>query len=286
MEENQNDKRSRNAGLLATTLFHGGIALLFFLLMAWKAPNPPNPEYGVEINLGFSSEGSGDVQSDVDPGNEGTSDEAQTEPEPTQPDQTNTEPVTEQADQQPVVTDETNPVAVKTEPKEVKEEVKPVEKKEVKPTEVKKQEVNKDAVFTPKETTPTQKKGENKSEGDDANKTGNKGQPNGTLDPNAQYTGTPGGGDNGKGFSISLSGWRYDKEPKFTFPENESGKVVFEIHLDDQGEIIYLQPVERGLSAQAIEMCRTEIQKLTFSQTGTTVPEISKGRITIHVRSK
>lgn len=286
MDETQNDKRSRNVGLLATILFHGGIALLFFLLMAWTAPNPPHPEYGVEINLGFSDVGSGDVQSDVDPGNEGTSEETPVEPEPTQPKEVKSDPVEEQPEQQPVVTDESNPVSVKSEPKVQKEEIKPVVKKEVTPKETTKPEVKQESLYTPKETNTTKKQGENKSEGDDTNKAGNKGQPNGTLDPNAQYTGTPGGGDNGKGFSISLSGWRYDKEPKLPPLENESGKVVFEIHLDDQGEIIFLQPIERGLSDRAIDLYRAEIQKLTFSQVGATVPEVSKGRITINVRAK
>jgi protein TonB len=289
MEESK-DKKSRNIGLIATITFHGGIALLFLLLMAWKAPNPPLPEYGVEINLGFSSEGSGDEQIATDPGTEGTTNESAAQPTETQPEEIKEETTQEQAQEQ-VVTEEKNPVSVKEEKK--KEELKTEPKKEpvkTTPTETKKQEVNKEAVFNPNQTTDkttTQKTGENKSEGDDKNKTGNKGQSTGTVDPNASYTGTnPGGGDNSEGFGLQLSGWKWDRKPDPKLPENESGRLVFEIEVDENGEITRLVPIERGLSATAEKICREEILKLTFTQTGTNVPSISKGKVTFVVKAQ
>lgn len=289
--EAENDKRSRNIGLIGTITFHGAIALLFLLLMAWKAPNPPLPEYGVEINLGFSNEGSGDEQIATDPGNEGTTDESAALPTEAQPEEVKEEK-TEEQKQQEVVTDEKNPVSVKEEKKVVKEEVKTEPKKEpikTTPTEIKKQEVKKDAVFTPTETidkTTSQKTGENKSEGDDKNKTGNKGQPTGTLDPNASYSGTQGGGAGGSGTGLDLAGWTWDRKPDPKLPENESGRLVFEIEVDENGEITRLVPIERGLSATAEKICREEILKLTFSQTGANVPNISKGKITFVVKAQ
>jgi protein TonB len=290
MEESK-DKKSRNVGMIATIVFHGGIALLFLILMAWKAPNPPLPEYGVEINLGFSSEGSGEEQIATDPGTEGTTDESPAQPTEAQPEEVKEEKVEEQK-QQEVVTDEKNPVSVKEEKKEVKEEVKTETKKETAkttPTETKKQEVNKEAVFNPNQTTDkttSQKTGENKSEGDDTNKTGNKGQPTGTPDPNASYSGTQGGGAGGDGDGLDLAGWKWDHKPDPKLPENESGRLVFEIWVDGDGEITRLVTLERGLSAAAEKIFRDEIEKLTLTRTGEKVPEISKGKITIVVKAQ
>ncbi len=287
--ENENDKRSRNIGLIASLVFHGGIALLLFLLVAWKAPNPPLPEYGVEINLGFSETGSGDIQPQSEAGDEGLSEESSSQSQETQTQEAVKEEVTEKQ-QDEVVTDESNPVSVNEEKGEVKEEVKKETSKEVKTTpKEEKKVIKEEAVFTPKETTDKtteQKKGENQSQGNDKNKTGDKGQPTGTLDPNASFTGLQGGGAGGSGTGLDLAGWTWDRKPDPKLPENESGRLIFEIEVDENGEITKLVAIERGLSAQAEKICRDEILKLTFSQTGANVPSISKGKITFVVKAQ
>ena len=50
-------------GMITSGVFHGLILLLFLILVAWREPNPPLPEYGIEINLGFDDAGSGDTRS-------------------------------------------------------------------------------------------------------------------------------------------------------------------------------------------------------------------------------
>ena len=112
-----NDKRSKRIGLIASLTIHGAIALILFLLVAWKAPNPPLPEYGVEINLGFSDTGEGDIQPQTEVGNEGLSEESALQPEEAQSQEEVKEESTSQ--QEEVVTDETNPVSVIEEKKEV-----------------------------------------------------------------------------------------------------------------------------------------------------------------------
>jgi protein TonB len=287
--EEEKDKKSRNVGLIATITFHGAIALIFLMLMAWRAPNPPLAEYGVEINLGFQDEGSGEEQIATDPGNEGTTNESAQQPTEAQPEETKQETTEQQ--QHEVTTDETNPVSVKTEKKEEKTEIKTEPKKDpvkVTPTETKK-EVKTEAVFNPNQTTDkttSQKTGDNKSEGNDTNKTGNKGQPTGTLDPNASYSGIKGGGAGGDGTGLDLAGWKWDSKPAPKIPENESGRLVFEIWVDGDGEITKLVPIERGLSAAAEKICRDEIMKLTFTPTGANVPEVSKGKITFVVKAQ
>ena len=286
--EEDNDKRSKRIGLIASLSIHGAIALILFLLVAWKAPNPPLPEYGVEINLGFSDVGTGDIQPQTEVGDEGLSEEsvAQSQENQSQPEVKEEEP----SQQEEVVTDETNPVSVKEEKKEVKEEAKKETPKEItpKPKEVKK-EVKEEAVFTPKETTDnttTQKKGGNLSQGNDTNAKGDKGQPTGTLNPDASYSGLQGGGSGGSGTGLDLAGWMWDRPPNPKLPENESGRLIFEIEVDENGEITKLVATERGLSAQAEKICRDEILKRTFTQTGTNVPTISKGKITFLVKAQ
>ena len=68
-------------------------------------------------------------------------------------------------------------------------------------------------------------------------------------------------------------------------PNNESGRVVFEIKVDGAGEIISIKTLERSVSLEAEKICRQEIEKLTFTKTGTNVPAISTGKITFVVRS-
>jgi periplasmic protein TonB len=287
-----NDKRSRNIGLIASLCFHGGIALLLFLLVAWKAPNPPLPDYGVEINLGFSDAGTGEIQPETEVGDEGTKTESAAQPEETVPQEAVKEETEEEQQQEEIVTDDTNPVSVKEEKKEVKEEVKKEAAKEVVKETPKKEEpkvVKEEAVFTPKETTDKttgKKKGENISQGNDKNAKGDKGQPDGTLNPDAAYSGIKGGGAGGSGTGLDLAGWKWDRKPDPKIPENESGRLIFEIEVDENGEITKLVAIERGLSAQAEKICRDEILKLTFSQTGVNVPTVSKGRITFVVKAQ
>ena len=288
MEKND-DEKSKRVGLIATIVFHGTIALILILLVAWKAPNPPLPEYGIEINLGFSEVGTGNIQPQTEVGNEGLSEESVAQPELAQPQEQSVEENVP-APQEEIVTEETNPVSVKEEKKEVVEESKKETPKEVKPTpKEEKKEIKTEAVYTPKEATDKaaqQKKGENLSQGNDKNATGDKGQPTGTLDPNASFSGLQGGGAGGSGTGLDLAGWTWDRKPNPKIPENESGRLIFEIEVDEDGQITKLIAVERGLSAQAEKICRDEILKLTFTPTGANMPSVSKGKITFVVKAQ
>jgi outer membrane biosynthesis protein TonB len=287
--KSENDKKSKRVGLIATLTFHGVIALILILLVAWKAPNPPLPEYGIEINLGFADSGTGNIQPQPEVGNEGLSEETAAQPEQTQPEE-QSEEETPTTPQEEIVTNESNPVSVKEENKEIKEEVKKETPKEIKPTpKEEKKVVKEEAVYTPKETTDNttqQKKGENLSQGNDKNATGDKGQPTGTLDPNASFSGLQGGGAGGNGTGLDLAGWTWDRKPNPKIPENESGRLIFEIEVDEDGQITKLVAIERGLSAQAEKICRDEILKLTFTPTGANVPIVSKGKITFIVKAQ
>lgn len=293
MIENPQEKKNRQIALVTTVGVHVLLFLLFLFVIAWRAPDPPLPEYGIELNFGVDDVGTGSTQPDEPAGSQQPSEdeveesntdqqeaEEQIQEEATQEEST---PVQEQA-----VTPQESTVAVK---EEKKTETKPVEKpkeqekKEVVKTETKPVETTQktQTQTTAEKTTTDNKEGKPVSHGDDVNKTGDKGDPKGELDNKALY-GKQGGGNNGAG--LDLAGWNWDYIPNPNVPNNETGRVVFEIKVDDSGEIISIRTIERSVSLEAENICRKEVEKLTFSKTGTNVPAISTGRITFVIRSK
>ena len=67
-EEEQNKKNKRNAAIVSV-LVHSILLLAFLFILAWKEPDPPLPEYGIELNFGLDNVGSGELQPDT-PANE------------------------------------------------------------------------------------------------------------------------------------------------------------------------------------------------------------------------
>jgi len=279
------EKRNKRIGLLTSAGIHAALLLLFLFAMAWRAPDPPLPEFGIIVNLGFDDEGSGDVQTDKPATEPVIEEQVVEEPQQNEPEPVVEEKPVDKEEQQEVITSKVeSPVTVKKEEEKVKE--KP--KEEVKPKEPEKlkTEYNKDNA---KEAKPTDNKGEKtESEGNDIDKTGNKGQPNGTLDPNGQYTGKPGGGGGGDGMSLSMSGWAWAEQPKLpTIPDNENGRIEFEIECDENGDIIGIKTIQRGLSAKAEQLLKEEIMKNSLVKTSSgDAPSRSKGRVIFILKTR
>jgi hypothetical protein len=121
--------------------------------------------------------------------------------------------------------------------------------------------------------------------GDDKNEQGTKGKEEGTIDARGLY-GSQGGG--GGGTSLNMSGWQWDFLPKPKDNTSESGKIVFEIKIDDRGQIIYIRTLEKSVSPAVEKIYKSEVEKLTFSKTsGNTRPApISTGTITFILRAR
>jgi protein TonB len=287
------ERKNRNIGLITSAGIHLVILLLLFFLIAWRAPDPPLPEFGIQLNFGLDNQGTGDIQPEVSPdvveNNEEKSAQEEVE-ETTTPEEVKPNEVKETAEQ-PVSKLE-SPVSVKEEKKKETKETK-VEPVKEKPAETK-----------PKETTPLAeyKKEEKKetktdiktdggksttSQGDDSARVGDKGAPEGSLDANALYGKQ--GGSGGGGFALSgMSGWAWADQPKIPeLPDNADGRIVFEIECDDNGDIIGITTVERGLSPKAEQILKEEIRKNSLIRTsGGKVPERSKGRVVFLLKTK
>lgn len=289
-QEREVDKR---VGWMVSAGFHILIILLFFLINAWKAPDPPLPEYGIELNFGLEEAGSGAQQPVTRPSPPTVEEQGEPEKqEETKPE----EIVKEQPVEQPVqsTTVEELPDSkqddspVETKPVEKPKTVTPVPKEEVKETK---------PVTKPAEVTPVQEpKVEEKkvdanalypgssSQGNKENAAGDAGDPQGKVDARTLY-GRQGGG--GGGPSLDLAGWRWDNIPKPNDQSKENGRIVFEIKVDDSGVVIGVKTIERTVSPAVEQIYRREVEKLTFSPTSeNTIPApISTGKITFIIRS-
>jgi hypothetical protein len=125
----------------------------------------------------------------------------------------------------------------------------------------------------------------NKSnQGDQPGETGDQGNPDGKIDARALY-GNPGGGG---GAALDMTGWDWDYLPQPNDVSNETGHIVFEIKIDDEGEILSVRTVEKSVSDPLVKIYRAEVAKLTFSPTSANSrpAPTSTGRITFVIKAR
>ncbi len=287
------ERRNRNIGIVTSVGVHLAVLIIFLLMMAWRAPNPPFPEYGIELNFGMDSQGSGEIQPDTPASTAEAVEQLEEEQIEEVPQEQKAEEIEEEDEANPVADAQAaeQPVSKLESPVVVTEtkETKPTVKEQEKPKkEVAKQPVAAESQKTEtisKATDVTAEEGQKPANhGDNVNTVGDKGSKEGTLDAKALY-GNAGGG--GGGVGLDLAGWDWDQIPRPQIPGNESdGKIEFEIKVDENGEIIGYRVLERSLSIEAEKACRDAISKLTFSKKpGAVVPAVSVGKLTFVVRT-
>ena len=71
-----------------------------------------------------------------------------------------------------------------------------------------------------------------------------------------------------------------------SLPDEAYGVYEFMVKVDDQGDVISVTPLQRGLSLEAERKFKEVIQKLTFIPKGSNLPAQSEGKITFKVVSK
>ena len=282
------EKKNRTIALAVATAFQLFLLVLFFFLVAWRRPDPPLPEYGIELNFGMDNTGTGETS----------------EPEPTpvveevveEPAEAEVEEVTEVVEPEPEVEEITETEVTEPEPVDPVEEVVTETQVEESPAVV--EEVEEEVKEVIAEPTPEPKptpKPEAESlypgntakasnEGDDANEVGDKGKEEGKIDERAIY-GARGTAD---GASLQMAGWDWDNIPRPQDSSNENGRVVFEITIDDQGDIIGVKTIEKTVSPAVERQYRLAVEQLTFSTTSDNVrpAPTSTGRITFIIRAK
>jgi len=235
-EREKNLKATAYTALICAALF-----FLFFFLQ-WTLPQIPPPivDEGIEVNLGNSETGLGDIAPQL-PGT------------PSNADQTNVSPPPSSAAVQPkqnITADENGDEEINNATKIVKPEIK--NKPVTNTTAVKKHSENTVAAPAPKPVVPkalykggtTNGNGGNNADSYNGVKDqgiaggkGDQGKPNGN--PNSDsYTGNGGTGKSGVSIRSGLDGRRFSHFPSFQDEFNENAKVAVDITVDKAGNVI------------------------------------------------
>jgi outer membrane biosynthesis protein TonB len=253
----QKERKSRIAAVAGTILFHA-LMLVVLLLLAFHTPLPLPGEEGVEVNLGYSDEGMGDIQPEV------PALAPNTAPPPSQT-KASEQLVTENTEETPVI-------------EKIKKKVdKPVPTPVTKPTPVvekpKEPTVNQKAMY-PGKSTKTSPGGNQGITG----KPGDQGKPNGTPNSN-NYVGN---GGKGNGISFDLGGRGSLNLPKPTYDSPEQGKIVVSIKVDREGKVTYASAGAKGTTISEINLrqqAESAARKTLFAPKAD-APEEQRGTIT------
>ena len=251
-----NFEREKNIKALGITLLVCVILFLLFFLVKWSTPPLPLPlaDEGIEVNLGNSETGLGNV-------------EPQAQGEPAQEQNNPTTPTATQATTPTETMDEKGDEAINatpkpTTPKPIIKPVVPVVKAPVKPV------VNP----TPKPPTPKavfaggtkNNSGGNNSNVDNGFKNqgiaggnGNQGVPNGN--PNSDTYG-PQSGNGGVKIKSGLTGRSVAVMPRFQDEFNENAKVAVDVTVDATGKVLSATVNPRGTTTtnQSIRQIATK----------------------------
>lgn len=88
--------------------------------------------------------------------------------------------------------------------------------------------------------------------------------------------------------SLELADWKWDFAPQPQDTTDENGKIVFEIKIDDLGEVIAVKTLEKTVSPLVEKIYQEAVEKLTFSKTSkdASYAPTSVGKITFLIRSR
>ncbi|MBD0400772.1 hypothetical protein [Flammeovirga sp. EKP202] len=312
-QEKKQERKNRNLSILITFLSVVILGVFAWFTVVWSPPDPPIPQYGIEVNFGLDDAGSGDVQSKAPSTEESESVE---EPKPTPETETveqPTEEVVEEVIEEPTPSETTPeptpveevdpmPAAVTDAPVEesvetTKETIQPKEEKveEKAPEEEKK--VTPEKTTVPKINTPVTGTLLKKPEGGEGNSStpkqnnngdvegakGDQGSKKGTLNADALLESAGGAG----GTALDMPGWNWIDPPEVEDSSRETGKIIFEIQIDDFGEVISVKTIYRSVTKQVVDQYREAVSELTFEPTDadTNIQSITTGRITFIIRS-
>ncbi|MFM9839423.1 MAG: SH3 domain-containing protein [Cyclobacteriaceae bacterium] len=83
-----------------------------------------------------------------------------------------------------------------------------------------------------------------------------------------------------------ISGWKIGEVKIPVLPDDESGRIIFELKVSDVGEIIEIKTVESSISQEAEDLIRNALREQVLTKTKTSVPSISTGKITFVINNK
>lgn len=244
--------------LIGTLLFHAVLVVLF-IFYGLTTPLPLPEERGVEVNLGYSDQGMGEIQPDE------PASAKQSNPPPTK--SSDDGYLTNENEKAPNL-DVPENKKDQNEKQDINLETEEETRKEPEP------KVNKRALYPGKQN----KTGEGGNEGETGQQ-GDQGNPYGDPDAKNHY-GKPGAG--GDGISYKLSGRSAKRLPKPIYNSMEQGKVVVTITVDRKGNVTKAIPGAKGSTTASQSLWRLAKKaalKATFN-VNSNAPAEQKGIIT------
>jgi len=238
LEKAKEDKRK---GMITTILIHVLLLLVMIFLFKFIPPDPPIEEQGIAINFGTSDQGMGEVQPTTNPSPTPSPEKESAKATPT--------PVKSSPSEKVMTSDDPEAVnlKVKDTPKAPKDKPKPEEVKKPVVEKPKEPVINKDALYPGKRPG-----GSNASEGE-TGKPGDQGSKDGDKDATS-HTGMPGKGSSGAGISFDLGGRGSLSLPKPSYTSDKYGRVVVDITVDENGNVIKAKAGGRGTTVSDTEL--------------------------------
>ncbi len=314
-ETDSQEAENKRKALIITIIVNVLVLLAIYFIVVWKEQIPPLQKYGMELNLGFSDVGSGNNQTTAPPSEvQTTNTEApapgQQSPRPTEAAVPVTQPKTEVAKPAAKPTQQTFE-AVSKAPSTVKgsdkpsstttKETTPVRRESTpatKPANADAQQTTTKAEETPKinqralmgagGSSGTSNQAVTGSSQGSSTTRGDEGRPQGTVDGRAIMGSGSGSGSPGpsSGIGLDLAGWAFSKQPTIRDTvSTRSGRIEFQITVDDNGKIVQAVPREYNVSNEVLAYYRTVLNQINFKRQGGTVPAaFSQGKITFIIK--
>jgi periplasmic protein TonB len=267
------EERNKRIGWITSVAVQLGLLVLFYFLIAWKAPFPPIPEYGIELGFATSAGATSSTPPPEVTEEQVIEEEIQEEEQQPVEEVVETEvvqPEMESMEEEIVTNEIETPVKVEkavTRPTETKPVEKPKEKIEEKKVEAK-----------PKENL-TEKTDSGEGQAEKAEEP--------VVDQRAIYGSQGTSEGSNEGSSLSLSGWVWDFKPKPDDTSAETGKIVYKIVVDGDGYLVKIDIVTSTVSPAVERKYRQAVQNLTFSKTADyKTASQSTGSITFIIKTK
>ncbi|NLN96380.1 MAG: TonB family protein [Bacteroidales bacterium] len=255
------EKKNKVLATAGTILFHA-LLLLLLLFLAIRTPLPLPGEEGVEVNLGYSDEGSGLTQQSADQS------QMFRHPEPTQ---NKEEFASQSTEETPAIPSQKENI---TKPTTQPVKTEPIQPPQPQPDpEPEPPKIDPRAIY--RGTTQQNQNGQGEGI---TGQPGDQGKPTGTPDSQS-YEGSGGAGD---GISYNLSGRSATHLPKPDYPSREQGKVVVTIWVNREGKVVRASSGAQGTTTSDPSLRRAAEQaaiKTRFSPSPDS-PDEQKGVIT------
>ncbi|RAJ06902.1 outer membrane biosynthesis protein TonB [Chitinophaga skermanii] len=270
-------KQDKYKALSITIVVHALLVMAFIMMSIDTPPPIPNQDLGMEVNLGTSDDGMGEVQP-LNPNPPAAADDASTasQPETNPATQTGEQPdyATQDEEEAPEVK---KPEKVVTPPKELpkniepKKDNKPKPKPADKPTETKPEPAPKPKATYKGGTGSAANSGNGADGSNNSTGEGNTGKPGdrGKIDGDPNAKGYDGNGGLGGGKSdFRLAGRSLKSAPRLTYDGPETGYVVVQIKVNQNGQVTSASIIPKGTtitSSSARELARKAALELKYS---------------------